>query len=752
MSVRNTVSSLVALVVFATGAYAVTVSGVVREIDGTPIPYASVQVIAADNTSVTAVVYADSTGAFRINTLPPARLITKAVGYIPDTTEVSTPSDIVVIRLQPDLFQLPDITVSEYRPTDTQRTTAFVSTILPDARTRPALTVPDVLDEVVGVRIRDTGGHGSFSTVSIRGSSSEQVRVYLDGIPLNQALGGGVNLAAIPLSVIESVDVYRGVIPPRFGGSGTAGVVSFTTRSPSDTLRWRFRTGYGSWNTKVASAWLTRSVGPVGALVAVDYSYSDNDFRYLDDNGTTYNPDDDEWVSRTNNQFRSTNVFARIASRSPQKIRWDASYGLLLVRNHLPGNSTLHAQESSANLQTEQHLLDASVGTQLPWLSEVDLQGYRSFRRDRYDDRFGQVGLGRQLTDDSTSTWGGRLTFATYRVTNTRLAIDASAQQERFSPNERLITDPTVRSRALIPSTRRQYTGHISTETNFFDRSVELTTQLGIHRVSSRTTHRESDVGYDVRLDTTSGSYVPRSIGMSWRIYPWLQTRANWGRYVRIPNLFELFGDRGGTIGNDKLQPESGTNRDIGIRITGDVEHIGAEEGVLEVVYFDNQVKDAIVFWEVYNRVRPFNMGATHVYGVELHGGAKFSESLSLSGNVVMQRPKNTSTAIDSLYYGSDLPHQPRWQLELRPEYNRGRIGVFSVVHGRGRYYRQPLNRLADRIDAKWVFDMGVRVKIGQYLAFTAETRNITDVKEFHSRYVPLPGRSWFLTLQGSSL
>jgi hypothetical protein len=50
------------------------------------------------------------------------------------------------------------------------------------------------------------------------------------------------------------------------------------------------------------------------------------------------------------------------------------------------------------------------------------------------------------------------------------------------------------------------------------------------------------------------------------------------------------------------------------------------------------------------------------------------------------------------------------------------------------------------------VFDIGVRVKVGQYLALTAETRNITDVKEFHSRYVPLPGRSWFLTLQGSSL
>ncbi len=64
-------------------------------------------------------------------------------------------------------------------------------------------SVPEILSETVGVKMKRFGGLGDFSSISIRGSSSEQVWVYLDGFLLNAAQGGSVDLGKIPLAYIK---------------------------------------------------------------------------------------------------------------------------------------------------------------------------------------------------------------------------------------------------------------------------------------------------------------------------------------------------------------------------------------------------------------------------------------------------------------------------------------------------------------------------------------------------------------------
>lgn len=51
-------------------------------------------------------------------------------------------------------------------------------------------TVADVLNDQTGVQIRQSGGLGSASSVSIRGSTSRQVQVVLDGMLLNDPVTG----------------------------------------------------------------------------------------------------------------------------------------------------------------------------------------------------------------------------------------------------------------------------------------------------------------------------------------------------------------------------------------------------------------------------------------------------------------------------------------------------------------------------------------------------------------------------------
>ena len=745
-----------------------TIYGTVLSSEGGPVAGASVYLPDTDCGAT-----ADPAGAFSLDVTHEDSpvLVASAMGFRPDTIAVSATSGALRFVLIPEAIPLPSVTVDRSRVELLERTTAFVARITPDEAPSPAASVPELLDQSVGVQVKTLGGMGSFSTVSVRGSTAEQVRVYLDGIPLNQALGGGVNIAAIPASSIEKVDVYRSVIPPEFGGSGTAGVVDFRTRTPSDSLRWKLSGSYGTWDSRIVNGWFSRGFGPVSGVVTFDYSHSRNDFPFWDDNGTRFNTDDDGWARRTNNQFTSYNVLGRVTYDAPGDWHLTGSYHLTRTRDNLPGVSTAHELENHTNLRTDQYLAEVSVERPLPLMSTLNVQGYRSWRRDRFDNTEGIYALGKKLTDDTTWVWGARLSLATLALPWQRIAVDVSWQHEGFDPDNLLLTDDVTRRQQLIGRTRTQVSAYLSDEVSFFNGYATLTGQMGYQRIWNRA-HSDPEVTTFAHLDTTASNHWPRALGLAVRPLPWMQIRANYGRYVRVPNLYELFGDRGTTMGNDELRPESGTNRDIGIslrfggtpqrsggtspRYSGEITDefrrpFGIRFAQMEAVYFQNTAEDMIVFWQVHGRAKAFNMTSARIRGVEVSGTAAADWGLSLSGNITWQEPLNTSTTQDSMYYGNDLPGRPRWQADIRTDFTLGPVTVFYGVHWHNRFFSQPINEYSEVISAAWLHGAGVRVRIGRYISITGEGKNLGDVKEFHSLFVPLPGRSWFVTLQVGS-
>jgi len=74
-------------------------------------------------------------------------------------------------------------------------------------------TVADVLSDAAGVTVRRLGGPATWSILSIRGSSANEVQMYLDGIPLSRARNETVNLSNLPLDSLERIEVYRGTTP-----------------------------------------------------------------------------------------------------------------------------------------------------------------------------------------------------------------------------------------------------------------------------------------------------------------------------------------------------------------------------------------------------------------------------------------------------------------------------------------------------------------------------------------------------------
>ena len=71
-------------------------------------------------------------------------------------------------------------------------------------------SVADAVRLFPGVQVKDYGGVGGLKTVNVHGMGSEHVGVVYDGIPVDNAQNGQVDLGRFSLDNMESVALYAG--------------------------------------------------------------------------------------------------------------------------------------------------------------------------------------------------------------------------------------------------------------------------------------------------------------------------------------------------------------------------------------------------------------------------------------------------------------------------------------------------------------------------------------------------------------
>ena len=141
-------------------------------------------------------------------------------------------------------------------------------------------SVAELAATAPGVAVRSNGGFGQLTTISIRGSSSGGVRVLLDGIPLDTAAGGGVDLSTIPLHWVERVEVVRGAEGAYFGAGALGGAVNVVTL-PAVAGKWGAEVTGGSFGTASAVADVGGGGDDWALLAAVTGGTTRGDFPYL---------------------------------------------------------------------------------------------------------------------------------------------------------------------------------------------------------------------------------------------------------------------------------------------------------------------------------------------------------------------------------------------------------------------------------------------------------------------------------------
>ncbi|MBM3391294.1 MAG: hypothetical protein FJY34_04865 [Betaproteobacteria bacterium] len=250
-------------------------------------------------------------------------------------------------------------------------------------------TVEQLLAAQPGIEYAANGGPGTNSSIFIRGASSRQTVVLIDGQRVGSASSGDVAFSRIPLSQIDRIEILRGPASSLYGADAIGGVIQIFTRRGEGPLRLNASAGYGTYGTADTSA------GFSGGNEAVSYSLQIGHYKTAGFNAignpakSSYNPDRDG--------YRNTNYSGSFAFRPAQ--------------GHEIGLNLLHSSgiidpDAAAIARLRPDLIVASNWSDADTMELATPPGARMLRLDGFDSVAGSNAMLQQLAEASRAPDG----------------------------------------------------------------------------------------------------------------------------------------------------------------------------------------------------------------------------------------------------------------------------------------------------------------------------------------------------------
>lgn len=623
---------------------------------------------------------------------------------------------------------------------------SVAGSVIPAERLRaPGLRTSDVLRTQPGVAVTETGGYGELSTASIRGATAAQTPVYLGGVRLNDDVGGTTDLSTVPLWLVHRVEVYRSNAPIEADELGIGGAIFFEPRIPRNT---EAGAGVMAGSYGNGALWGFGGVGGkrAAALAGVRYEGARNDYSYIDDRGTRFDPSDDVETVRTNADARTLDVWGlgrvhfgrgHLDVLVNDTEREQGIPGLLLFPSeHARGSFSRSIGAVSSKLPC-----DRGDGCNVATSTAVLVS------KSEYDDPLRELSLGAAHSTLRALRATQAVRVEVRPVPSVALTPALSASVESLGVD--LGDASSLRARRL-------------TSRGALSAAWDATDEVGIHAMGSAECNSTSaggrtpwsfpsDVTEPARFDACSRVDPAGRVGVEVGP-PAFSVLANVGRYVRVPTLAEIYGISGAVRGNSDLLPETGVTADLGVRARRKPDGSPLSRAHVDLFGFVRGVDQLVAYQRSsLGYVRPFNLGRARILGAELLAGMHPLPFVLVELAATALDPRDASDdrlPNDLLPYQSKLALVPRVEVEAKP---RGAI-VRRVKTAASYFYQS--NRTADRaglvkIPEQGSLDLEVEVTmLGEHWVARARLANVLDQARVDLVGYPLPGRAAYAALE----
>lgn len=550
---------------------------------------------------------------------------------------------------------------------------AFAISVL-DLKKSYAMNTPlnRMLNTVSSVRIREDGGVGSNYTFSMNGFTGNQVKFFLDGIPMDN-FGSSFNLANLSSNMAERIDVYKGVLPVYLGADALGGAVNIVSRQNANYLDAVY--SVGSFNTHRVSLNGAYTNAQTGFTVRVNsfFNYSKNNYK-------VYAPMVDlatqkvtgyDWARRFHDQYRSLGMKFETGLVGR---RW-ADY--LLIGMILSGNNK--------DIQTGATMDAVYGGVKQTSLSVIPTLRYK--KNDLLVD-----GLSLSL-------------YATYNIVNTH-NLDTLARKynwqgqyvDNIAAGEGYLTDAKIHEREWQLNTMAQYMidTHQSLTINnmltamrrkandrrypddegnnvpqiltkditglgyqvHFDR-WNVNAYAKLYQLHS-STHKLLDAyTKDQRWEQVADNKANLGYGIAATAFllPQLQLKASYEQAYRMPEAIEMFGDGFIQKSNLDLRPESSRNLNIGLayNATYGPHHLYVEANAIYRRTIDFIMKGVSLTSDPTTSYR--NLGKVVTKGIEGSLKYEYRQLFHIGGSITYQDIKDRQRYMptENTYVGSGI-------------------------------------------------------------------------------------------------
>jgi vitamin B12 transporter len=633
----------------------------------------------------------------------------------------------------------------------------------------------EVLARTQGVAVRRDGGLGSEARFSLNGLYDQQVRFFFDGVPLELA-GYPFGVANVPLNLVDRVEVYRGVVPTRFGADALGGAVNLV----SDDGYWPTAGAsyqVGSFGTHRTSVNARHYHEPSGALVrgsAFLDSTNNNyeiDVRVADAEGQL----SPATVRRFHDDYRAygasleVGVVERPWAKRLLLRGFAASFDKELQHNTImssPYGEVRYGQgvrgatlryEVSLAPSVELELVGSYARLRMDYVDRsrwsYDWHGKRVFERPMggevdtrphdqtlwHDGFFARALLGWQPTKAQ----------ALRASVTPQLASRRGADHLRAASKAR---DPLSAERELL-----SLVSGLEYELNLFE--ARLSNVIFVKDYYYAASSEELLPGNVFHERQASDHAQGAGNTLRYRFAPWLYAKASYEYATRLPSSGELFGDGALVLENLGLVPEVSHNANLGPRLELKRQPFG--DLTLDINGFWRNSDRLIVLLGTDQFYTYENLYAARALGLE--SAASWTSPgrlVTLDGSLTWLDLRNASTAgAFSKFEGDRIPNRPylfgSWGARLRFDgVLDARDSVEPFYHGRfvREFFRGwesvGASREKQTVDTMLTHTLGASWTVARdavRATSTFEIDNVTDAKVFDNFGVQRPGRAFYL-------
>ena len=714
---------------------------------------------------------ADTNGRYTLNIQgrQQVRLNFQYLGYKTESREIALRDSVCCnIRLKPIDNVLDEVTVTTRSEMRKLRESAMPISVIGQRQLQgTASNINDVLARTVGVTVRNTGGMGSASRISVRGLEGKRMGMYIDETPMSQ-LSNFVALNDIPTNMIERIEVYKGIVPYKFGGSALGGAVNVVTKEyPPIYLDFSYE--IGSFNTHQVSSVLKRTNRKSGLQFGVGgvVSYAKNNYKM------TLANLDGRIVERDHDRFNK--IMGGMSVKATQwwfdEMKWELIF--MKTRQEIQGIdlNVREAYNHSTNYVTALTLKRNNF-----FLDGLDFDfnagyiigkyGLCDKAEHRYDwdgkvlppvSSFGGeqnnfASDGNNRSNELTAKLNMGYTIDMHHALNLNIYADHNS----LHPNDSLM-DKSLGFRANFPSKMKTLTVGLSYDLTLFNGRFQNAFTLKEFLFSSHS--RSIDI-YSVKEPQpvkTSKNYIGFSNAMRYKFTNDLMLKASFNSEVRIPTSEELIGNGYSILASPALKPERTSGVNLGLLYR----HIKTDGGLIEIELngFYNQLEDMIRFTPdmIPTMARYRNFGSVRTKGVELEAKGDICPLLYLYANGTYQdlrdvRKTIPGTEVENPTRNKRIPNVPyllaNFGAELHKENLFGGSGqntrlLFDASYIHQYFYDFEVSKYQERkIPTSMTMDAALEHSFcNDRWTITFKVKNLTDRRIVSELNRPLPGR-----------